>query len=170
MGTITYNGKVINTVGKLPAVGTQAPDFCLTKTDLSDFTLKDCAGKKTILSIFPSLDTPTCAMSMLRFDRIAYLVKNTWIVCISADLPFAQLRFCGAKGVDKVIPVSSFRSPEFGEKYGLTMSDGPFKGLLSRAIVLMDEKEKILYTEQVTDLVNEPNYDGVLEALKKASS
>lgn len=167
MGTITYNGKAIKTCGALPVVGSQAPDFILSKTDLSDFHLKDCFGRKSVLSIFPSLDTPTCAMAMLRFDRIANQFDDVLVVCISADLPFAQLRFCGAKHVGKVIPVSTFRHPEFGEIYGVTMMDGPLAGLLSRAIVLLDEKGKVMYTEQVMDLVNEPNYDGVLAAIRK---
>lgn len=169
MGLITYMGKVINTSGNLPAVGSQAPEFTLIKTDLTDFTLNDCKGKKTILSIFPSLDTPTCALAMVRFNRIAELVDNLLVVCISADLPFAQQRFCAAKQMKTVIPVSSFRHPEFGDDYGVTMIDGPYKGLFSRAVILLDEKGKVLYTEQVPELCDEPNYDGVLAALRKKS-
>lgn len=168
MGIITYVGKLINTIGELPSAGTKAPDFALTKTDLSELTLNDCMGKKVILSIFPSLDTPTCALAMVRFNRIAELVDNVMVVCVSADLPFAQQRFCAAKQVKTVIPVSTFRHSEFGEKYGVTMIDGPFQGLLSRAVVLLDEKGKVLYTEQVVELTHEPNYDAVLAALRKA--
>jgi len=167
MGSVTYVGRLVNTIGALPPIGSQAPDFTVSKTDLSEFTLKDCLGKKAILSIFPSLDTPTCAMAMVRFNRIAELVDNVLIVCISADLPFAQLRFCAAKQVNTVIPVSTFRNPEFGEIYGVTMIDGPFKGLLSRAVVLLNEKGKVIYTEQVTELTHEPNYDAVLASLRK---
>lgn len=169
MGSITYVGKIIRTIGSLPPVGSQAPAFTVTKTDLSNFTLNDCLGRKTILSIFPSLDTPTCAMAMVRFNRIAELVENVLVVCISADLPFAQQRFCAAKQVNTVIPVSTFRNPEFGETYGVTMTEGPFQGLLSRAIVLLNEKGKVIYTEQVTELTDEPNYDAVLAALRKDS-
>ncbi len=169
MGTITNVGKIVKTSGYLPPVGSQAPDFTAVKIDLSEFTLKECLGKKTILSIFPSLDTSTCAMAMVRFNRIAELIENVLVVCVSADLPFAQERFCAAKKVNTVLPVSTYRNPEFGEKYGVTMLDGPYQGLFSRAIVLLNEKGKIIYTEQVTELTDEPNYDAVLAAFRKDS-
>lgn len=166
MATITFQGKPVQTVGDLPKVGTQAPTFTLTKTDLSEFTLKECLGKKIILNIFPSLDTSTCAKATRQFNHMANKLPNVVVLSISADLPFAQKRFCDAEQLTHVIPVSVFRHLEFGKKYGVTITEGLFAGLLSRAVVLIDEYGKIKYTEQVRELSAEPNYQGIIDALK----
>lgn len=166
MASITVQGKPLQTVGTLPAVGIEAPNFTITKTDLSETTLKDYVGKKVILSIFPSVDTGTCATAMRQFNEKATQLKNTVVLCISADLPFAQKRFCGAEGLTNVIAASVFRHPDFGKKYGVTISEGPLAGLLSRAVVILDEKGKVTYTEQVSELSAEPNYEAALNALK----
>lgn len=164
MTTITLQGNALHTIGTLPAVGTQAPDFTLTRTDLSELRLHDCLGKKTILNIFPSLDTPTCAAAMKRFSEIASAHPELLILCISADLPFAQKRFCVAEHLANVVPVSIFRNTEFGQNYGVRITDGPVAGLLSRAVVVLDEKGKVIYTEQVKELADEPNYQAALSA------
>lgn len=168
MSQITFKGEPVSTVGRLPAIHTKAPGFTLTKTDLSDAALEDFAGKSLILNIFPSLDTPVCAASVRRFNEEAGRLDNTVVLCISADLPFAQERYCGAEGLDKVVPLSIFRSKEFGTDYGVTITSGPLKGLLSRAIVITDEEKNIIYTEQVADITSEPDYDAALEAAKKS--
>jgi thiol peroxidase len=165
MTTITLKGNTIHTIGNLPEVGTQAPNFSLTKTNLSEMSLADCSGKKTILNIFPSIDTPTCATSVRHFNEAANKLNNTLILCVSADLPFAQTRFCGAEGLDRVTPVSVFRHPDFGQHYGVTITDGPLTGLLSRAIVILDETGKVIYTQQVAEIADEPDYDDALAAL-----
>lgn len=165
MTKITFKGNPINTVGTLPAIGKPAPDFTLTKTDLNEVSLKDFRGKKVILNIFPSLDTPTCAMSVRKFNEEAARLKNTVVLCISADLPFAQQRFCGAEGLKNVIPLSVFRHPEFGKNYGVLIIDGPLAGLLSRAVVIIDETGKIIYTQQVPEITQEPDYQSALAAL-----
>ncbi len=162
MALISLQGKPVNTVGELPRVGSQAPDFTLTKVDLSEVNLKDFAGKKIILSIFPSVDTPTCAKAEREFNEKANQFKNTVILCVSADLPFAQKRFCSAEGLTNVMPSSVFRHPEFGQHYGVTFADGPLKGILSRAVVVIDEKGKIIYTQQVPEITSEPDYAAVL--------
>lgn len=166
MTTITLKGNPIQTIGSLPAVGTEAPDFTLTKTDLSELSLKDCLGKKIVLSIFPSVDTPTCATAMRHFNEEATKLNNTLVLCISADLPFAQNRFCAADGLKAVIPLSVFRHPDFGKKYGVTITDGPVAGLLSRAVIVLDEQGKVIYTQQVAELSAEPDYAPVLAALR----
>jgi thiol peroxidase len=165
MTTITLKGNTINTIGTLPALGNQAPEFTLTKTDLSETTLKDYAGKRVLLNIFPSLDTPTCAASVRHFNAAASKLVNTVILCVSADLPFAQKRFCGAENLANVIPVSSFRHSDFGKKLGVMIQDGPLTGLLSRAIVILDEKGKVIYTQQVKEIADEPDYAAALKAL-----
>ena len=165
MTTITLNGLPIHTIGTLPAVGTQAPDFTVTKTDLAEIRLKNYLGKKIILNIFPSLDTPTCATTMRHFNETANQFKDILILCISADLPFAQKRFCSTEHLENVQPVSVFRHPKFGEDYGVSIIDGPLTGLLSRAIVILDEKGRVLYTEQVREISAEPNYATILKIL-----
>lgn len=165
MSTITFQGSPVHTIGKLPAIGTQAPDFTVTKTDLSEIRLKNYLGKKIVLNIFPSLDTQTCASAMLRFNEIANNHNNVLILCISVDLPFAQKRFCNAEHLENVQPVSVFRHPSFGESYGVTITDGPLEGLLSRAVVILDEAGKVSYTQQVTELSNEPDYNAINAAL-----
>lgn len=166
MTTITLKGKPIQTTGSLPKMGSQAPDFTLTKTDLSEITLKDCLGKKLIISIFPSVDTPTCASSMLHFNTKADKLDDVLTLCVSADLPFALKRFCGVENLTKVIPTSVFRYPEFGKNYGVSIKEGVLRGLLSRAIVVLDEQGKVIYTQQVPELSNEPDYEPVLAAVQ----
>ncbi|MBX3709175.1 MAG: thiol peroxidase [Gammaproteobacteria bacterium] len=166
MATITLNGSLIHTIGTLPAIGSQAPDFIVTKPDLSDIQLKNYFGKRIILNIFPSLDTPTCAMAMRQFNEIASQFNNVMILCISKDLPFAQKRFCATEQLQNVHPVSVFRHPDFGEKYGVTIIDGPLAGVLSRAVVIIDETGKISYTEQVKELSDEPDYSTMIDAFK----
>ena len=165
MTNITLKGNPIHTIGSLPAVGTQAPDFKLTKTDLSDVSLKDFAGKKVILSIFPSVDTPTCATAVRQFNEKAAKLKDVVVLCISADLPFALNRFCGSEGLKDVIPASVFRHQEFAKQYGVRIVDGPIAGLLSRAIVVLDSAGKVLYTEQVSEIADEPDYQAALNAI-----
>lgn len=165
MASITLKGNPINTVGELPAVGTVAPAFSALKTDLSECSLSDLAGKKVVLNIFPSIDTGTCAASTHHFNKDAGSLENTVVLCVSVDLPFALGRFCGAEGLNDVVPVSTFRNPEFGSNYGVTIVDGPLAGLLSRAVVVIDETGKVVYTEQVSEIVDEPNYEAALAAL-----
>ncbi len=165
MSIITLKGNNINTIGSLPAVGSQAPDFTLTKTDLSEAHLKNLLGQPIVLNIFPSLDTPTCAKAMKQFNAIAEKHKNILFLCVSADLPFAQSRFCVAEHLKNVVPVSTFRHTSFGKDYGVLMTDGPIAGLLSRAAVVIDTKGKIIYTEQVPELANEPDYAKIEKVL-----
>ena len=166
MATITFKGNPIHTIGELPAMGSQAPDFTLTKIDLSEIHLKDFLGKKLVLSIFPSIDTATCATAERQFDTKLNQLENVILLCISADLPFAQKRFCAAEHLTKVIPASVFRSSEFGTQYGVTILEGPLTGLLSRAVIVLDEQGKIIYREQVKEIAHEPNYDAILAILK----
>lgn len=170
MATITFQGAPLHTVGSLPAIGSQAPDFTVTKLDLSEIHLKNYAGKKVILNIFPSLDTSTCASAMLRFNKIAEEFPDVLILCISEDLPFAQKRFCVAEHLNNVQPVSVFRYPNFGKEYGVTIMEGPLAGLLSRAVVVLDPHGKVLYTEQVAELADEPNYDAVVKVLEETTA
>lgn len=165
MATITLKGNPIETVGELPAVGSAAPDFSLTKTDLSETTLADYKGKKVILNIFPSIDTGICATSTRTFNAKLSDMDNTVVLCVSKDLPFAHGRFCEAEGLKDVIPASEFRTNSFGEAYGLQVTTGPLTGLFSRAIVVIDEEGKVTYTEQVPEIAQEPNYDAAIAAL-----
>lgn len=166
MAEITFLGKPLKTVGSLPGMGDSTPAFTLTKSDLSEIKLSDFKGKKVVLSIFPSLDTPTCATAMHKFNEESQKLNNVAILCISADLPFAQKRFCATENVTNVIPASVFRHPEFGHDYGVTIADGPLAGLLSRAIIVLDEAGKVIYTQQVQELSDEPDYNAVLTALQ----
>ncbi|HFX17721.1 MAG TPA: thiol peroxidase [Flavobacteriales bacterium] len=167
MAKITLKGNPINTIGNLPEVGTQAPDFKLTATDLSDKTLDDFKGSKLVLNIFPSLDTPTCAASVRRFNQLATDLGNTKVLAISKDLPFAHSRFCSSEGIENVIDLSGFKcSSSFGKDYGVEIVDGPLAELFSRAVVIIDENGKVVYTQQVPEIVDEPNYDEVLAALR----
>ena len=165
MATITRKGVEIETIGVLPETGTKAPDFTLVKTDLSECSLSDFQGMRAVLNIFPSIDTPTCASSVRRFNKEAAAVENCVVLCISPDLPFAHKRFCEVEGIDKVLPLSSFRYPQFGEAYGVTLTTTVRKGLLARAIVVVDEAGVITHTELVPELTQEPNYQQVLAAL-----
>ncbi|HEX3132716.1 MAG TPA: thiol peroxidase [Planctomycetota bacterium] len=165
MANITLKGNPITTVGSLPAVGAKAPDFNLVKADLSPTSLKDFAGKKVVLNIFPSVDTATCATSTRRFNAEASKLVGVEVVCVSKDLPFAFKRFCGAEGLDKVVGGSDFRDAEFGKRYGVTITSGPLQGLLSRAVVVIDGSGKVVHTEQVAEIANEPDYAKALKAL-----
>ena len=165
MANITLKGNSINTIGTLPQVGSDAPNFTLRKVDLSNATLADFKGSKIILNIFPSVDTGTCAASVRSFNKSASELNNTKIVCVSKDLPFAHARFCGAEGIENVISASDI-SGEFGKNFQLTIADGPLEGLHSRAIVIIDENGKVIYTEQVSEIVDEPNYASALNAVK----
>ena len=168
MAKITFKGNPINTVGTLPAVGSKAPDFKLTKTDLSDVSLKDFAGKKVILNIFPSIDTGVCATSMKKFNEQAAQLPNAVVVGVSRDLPFAHKRFCGAESIDKVQTGSALRDDSFARGYGVTMTEGPLAGLFSRAVVVIDGQGKVVYAEQVPEITQEPDYAKAVEAAKKA--
>lgn len=164
MATVTLRGNPIHTVGELPAIGSQAPDFLLTGAGLSEVKLSDFAGARLVLNIFPSVDTPTCATSVRTFNQALSSLDNTKVLCISADLPFAQARFCGAEGLEAVVNGSTFRS-SFGADYGVTFSDGPLRGLLSRAVVVIGTDGTVLHTEQVAETANEPSYEAALAVL-----
>ncbi|MDR2551187.1 MAG: thiol peroxidase [Desulfobulbus sp.] len=166
MATITLKGNSIETCGTLPAKASKAPDFKLVKTDLSEVTLADYKGKKIVLNIFPSIDTPVCAASVRCFNKAAGELANTVVLCVSADLPFAHTRFCETDGLKNVESLSVFRSPAFGKDYGVTIATGPIAGLLSRAIVIIDTNGQVVYTEQVPEITQEPNYDAAMAALK----
>ena len=165
MANITLKGNPIHTVGNLPEVGTQAPEFKLTKTDLSDAALTDFKGKRVVLNIFPSLDTDVCATSVRKFNAEAEKLDNTVVLCASLDLPFAHGRFCSTEGLENVISLSELHDRSFGEAYGVRIADGPLAGLFSRAVVIIDENGKVLYTEQVPEIVQEPNYEAALKVL-----
>ncbi len=165
MATVTLKGNIVNTSGELPVKGSTAPDFILTKTDLTDVRMADFKGKKLILNIFPSVDTGTCAMSVRTFNKKASELKGTTVLCISHDLPFAHARFCGAEGIENVVSLSVMRNRDFGEKYGVTIVDGPLKGLLARSVVIVNEDGKVVYTQLVPEIANEPDYADVIANL-----
>ncbi len=165
MAEITLGGNPIHTSGDLPSTGA-APGFTLTKIDLSETSLADYAGKNVVLNIFPSVDTATCAKSVRTFNERAGEVPNTTVLCVSADLPFAQKRFCGAEGLENVVPVSTFRHPEFLDAYGVRVTDSGFAGLAARAVVVIDTNGNIVHSELVGEVAHEPNYDAALGALK----
>ncbi|HLV37910.1 thiol peroxidase [Xanthomarina sp.] len=165
MATVTFHGDPIQTSGTLPKVGTKAPDFKLTSTDLKTKSLSDYSGRKVVLNIFPSVDTGTCAKSVRQFNEEASELDNTKVLCISKDLPFALNRFCGAEGLNNVISLSDYKDGSFGKNYGLTFTNGPLEALLSRCVVVLDEKGIVKYTEQVQEIADEPNYKAALEAL-----
>jgi len=165
MAQVTLKGNPFHTSGELPKVGTAAPAYTLVRTDLSEVSGQDLAGQRVVLNIFPSVDTPTCAASVRKFNARANEKPNTTVLCISADLPFAQKRFCGAEGLDNVVPVSAFRAPEFGQNYGVTLVDGPLKGLLARAVVVLDAAGKVIHTELVPEIAEEPDYNAALAVL-----
>ena len=165
MASVIFSGNPVNTNGELPKVGTKAPNFLLTTTNLSTVNLGDFKGTKLVLNIFPSIDTGTCAKSVRKFNANANNLSNTKILCISRDLPFAQNRFCGAEGLENVISLSDFNTGNFGKDYGLEFVTGAFAGLHSRVVIIIDENGVIQYTEQVPDTSDEPNYDAALAAL-----
>jgi thiol peroxidase len=170
MATITFKGNPVHTSGTLPVVGSKAPDFRLTKGDLGDASLADFSGKVKILNIVPSLDTSVCALSAKRFDKEIKKLGGAVVLNVSRDLPFAQSRFCKAEGVDTVVPLSELRSREFGKAYGAEMTDGPLAGLLSRAVIVLDASDKVVYTQQVSEIGQEPDYETALAAAKKAGA
>ena len=165
MAEITLKGDPVQTFGELPDVGTRAPDFTLTGSGLSEFSLSDASGETVILNIFPSLDTAVCAMSVKRFNTEAAARPGVKVLCISADLPFAHARFCETEGIDNVVNLSSFRSQVFGRDYGVEIITGPLRGLLSRAVVIVNREGIVLYTEQVPEITQEPDYEAALAAL-----
>lgn len=165
MAELKFKGNPIHTNGSLPKTGQKAPDFSLVKNDLSRTSLSDYAGKRVVLNIFPSIDTGVCATSVRTFNEKAAGLENTVVLCVSKDLPFANARFCGAEGISNVETLSDFDEGSFGTNYQAQLIDGPLKGLLARSIVAINENGEVVYTELVDDIVNEPNYDAVLEAL-----
>jgi thiol peroxidase len=165
MAKFLHKGNPVESVGELPKVGTKAPDFLLTKTDLTDVSLKDFAGKIKVLNITPSLDTGTCAISAQKFNAQVSAHPGVVVLNVSCDLPFAAKRFCEAHKVDQVVTLSQFRNQKFGQDYGVRYTTGPLAGILSRAIVVIGKDDKVVYTEQVADSSHEPNYDAVWRAL-----
>lgn len=166
MATITLKGNEIQTIGSLPAIGTQAKDVQLVTSDLQVVSISEYTGKKVVLNIFPSIDTGVCAASVRAFNARANSLANTTVLCISRDLPFAQARFCGAEGLHNVINLSDFKTGEFGKAYGLEITSGPLAGLHSRAVIILNEQGTVVYTEQVPEIAQEPNYDSALKALE----
>ncbi|GAB1415783.1 thiol peroxidase [Paludibacter sp.] len=159
MAKVTFKGNEVNTNGQLPAVGTKAPDFKLVGAGLNEISLSDYKGKRVVLNIFPSLDTGVCATSVRQFNKWVSDKENTVVICVSKDLPFAQGRFCGAEGLNNVITASDFRYHSFATDYGVLMTDGPLQGLMARSVVAIDENGKVVYTELVPEIVQEPSYD-----------
>lgn len=166
MATITLKGNPVHTQGDMPKVGARAPDFNLVDGNLGDKTLGDYKGKKKLLNIVPSLDTPTCALSTKKFNDFAKDHTDTVILIISADLPFAQKRFCGNENLENVVPLSLMRGENFAKDYGVLIQDGPLAGITARAVVVIDENDKVAYTELVPEIVNEPDYEKALAALQ----
>lgn len=165
MAKITFKGNTVNTSGNLPSKGSKAPDFTLVKSDLSSLSLRDLHGKKVVLNIFPSLDTSVCATSVRKFNQLAAGMKNTQVLAISKDLPFAHGRFCSTEGITNVTTLSGFRDTAFGKAYGVDTLDGPLAGLYARSIVVIDETGKVIYTELVPETTHEPDYDSAVRAL-----
>lgn len=168
MATITFKGNPVHTLGDLPAMGSAAPDFSLTRGDLADIGLSAFAGKVKILNIVPSLDTGVCAASARAFNKAAENLGDVVVLTISRDLPFAQKRFCEAEGIKAVVPLAEMRDREFGRKYGVEMTSGPLAGLLSRAVVVLNKENVVVYTQQVPEIAQEPDYVGALAAAKAA--
>lgn len=162
---VTLGGNPVSTSGKLPKKGAPAPAFTLTTGALQEISNKDLRGKRVILNIIPSIDTPTCATSTRTFNSLASSLNNTEVYCVSADLPFAQGRFCGSEGLANVKTASSFRS-NFGKAFGVNLTDGVLKGILARAVVVLDENGKVLHSELVSEIANEPNYEAAISSLK----
>lgn len=165
MAKIDLGGETVTTYGSLPALNEKAPHFELIKSDLSIGTLEDFKGKRVIMNIFPSIDTRTCATSVRNFNEKASQLKNTVVLCISRDLPFAQQRFINDEGLDKIINLSDFRDRNFGKDYGVEMIDGAFEGLLSRAVLVLDENGHVIHSQQVPSIDDEPDYLAALKTL-----
>lgn len=164
MASITFHGSPVHTIGELPAVGSHAPAFELVGADLGPLASESLSGRRVVLNIFPSVDTGVCATSVREFNKRAAGLVNTTVVCVSKDLPFAQARFCGSEGLDDVVTASAFRST-FGEDYGVTLTDGPLAGLLSRAVVVLDADGTVLHAQQVPEIGEEPDYEAAVAAL-----
>jgi len=165
MANITFKGNPVHTTGDMPAIGTSAPDFTLVKRDLTEAKLSDFRGKNIVLNIFPSLDTGVCAASVRRFNKEAASLDNTVVLGISADLPFAATRFCVAEGIENVVTLSTFRDESFAKDYGLLMTDGPLKGLLARTVIVLNPSGEVVYTELVSEIANEPDYDAAINSI-----
>lgn len=166
MATVTLGGNAVNVKGNFPKTGAQAPEFTLVKSDLSELTLSSLKGKKVVLNIFPSLDTKVCAMSVRKFNDMAAKMDNTVVLAISKDLPFAHARFCTTEGIENVIGLSAFRNCTFGEDYGVALAEGPLAGLFARAVIILDEQGKVIYTELVPEITTEPDYEKALQQIK----
>ena len=166
MASVTLGGNPITVAGNFPKAGDTVADFSLTTVDLKDVSLKDYAGKRKVLNIVPSLDTPVCQTSTRKFNEKAGSLNNTVVLVVAADLPFAMKRFCGAEGLNNVVSLSTMRGRDFHAKYGVDITDGPLKGLTARAVVVVDENNKVLHSELVPEIKQEPNYDAALAALK----
>jgi len=166
MAQVTLKGSPVEVAGQLPQVGQQAPAFSLVGAGLADISLESLAGKRKVLNIFPSVDTPTCATSVRTFNAGASKLDNTLVLCISADLPFAQARFCGAEGLDNVLNLSTMRGADFLKNYGVAIASGPLVGVAARAVVVLDENDKVLHSELVSEIANEPDYAAALAVLK----
>ena len=167
MASVTLKGNTVNTSGELPAKGAKAPDFTLTGTDLKDVTLATFAGRRKVLNIVPSLDTAVCATSTRFFNSKASALPNTVVLVVSADLPFAAKRFCTTEGLENVVPLSLMRSKKFAEDYGVLLADGPLAGLAARAVVVLDEEDRVVYTQLVPEITQEPDYESALSAVAK---
>ena len=165
MAGITFKGQPTRTAGSLPAIGSKAPDFELTGTDLAQYTLGQWSGQRKLLNIFPSIDTPVCAASARRFNEEASRYADTVMLYVSADQPFAQNRYCGSEGLADVRNLSTFRAPEFGVNYGVRIEEGPLRGLCARAIVVIDEHDTVVHTQLVPEIGDEPDYEAALKAL-----
>lgn len=167
MATVYFQSTPVKVYGELPVVGSIAPDFHLTNNSLTDISREDFPGKRIVLNIFPSLDTDVCAASVRRFNQEATKLDNVAVVCVSMDLPFAMSRFCTINGIENVVPASAFRSPEFAKEYGVMMVDGPLKGLLARAVVVLDEDGRVIYRELVEEITHEPDYEAAISVLRR---
>lgn len=165
METIYFKGTPCHTYGNIPAVGTKAPCFNLVNADLQEVRCSDFPGKRIVLNVFPSLDTPVCAASVRRFNVEAAKARDTQVICVSMDLPFAEKRFCTAEGIDKLEVTSAFRSPTFAQEYGLQIVDGPLAGLLARAVIVLDENRKVIFSDLVDEITHEPDYEGAMSVL-----
>lgn len=165
MAQVMFKGNPVQTSGTLPAIGSHAPDFLVAQNDLSELLLDDLKGRKVVLNIFPSLDTDVCARSVRKFNTEAAKIPNVLVLCISKDLPFAQARFCGAEGIDNVKTVSAFRCNDFDKDYGLQIVEGPLRGLLARAVLILDEEGKIIYSQLAPEIAEEPDYEAAMAIL-----
>ncbi len=166
MAIVIYKGMEIPTNGEMPEVGTMAPNFSGVCQDMNEVSLSELKGKRVVLNVFPSLDTTVCATSVRRFNKEAASLFNTVVVALSKDLPFAHGRFCTTEGIDRVMTLSAYRNPSFEDNYGMLLTEGPLQGLLARGVIVIDEAGKILHSELVTDIANEPDYEAALASLR----